>query len=367
MEQNKEEETKPNNKNKKKLGMIVLAALVVIGAVTVFFYLRYKAAHVSTDDAYVDGYIHTIASKISGTVKNIYIKDNQAVKKGDLLLEIDPIDYKVKVDEASSSVDTERAKLSEIDARIEVSKDQLSELTAALEAARANYELQEANLKQAERDGLRAENLYRSETISKDRYEKTLTAASVAQAQAKAAREQVKRAEKALGTQKSVIRQVMALKGSQVSTIKEKAAKLDAAELNYGYTKVYAPVDGYISKRSVETGNQIQAGQPLMAVVPLDDIYVAANYKETQLQKIKPGQRVDIKVDTYPGKTFKGKVDSIMAGTGSVFSLFPPENATGNYVKVVQRVPVKIIFERDTDPEHVLRIGMSVVPTVIVE
>ena len=158
-----------------------------------------------------------------------------------------------------------------------------------------------------------------------------------------------------------------ALKSSQVSVVREKEAKLDAAELNYGYTKIYAPADGYISKRSVEIGNQIQAGQPLMAVVPLDNIYVAANYKETQLGKIKPGQKVKIKVDTYSGKVFKGKVDSIMAGTGSVFSLFPPENATGNYVKVVQRVPVKIVFDKDTDPGHILRIGMSVVPTVVIE
>ncbi len=201
------------------------------------------------------------------------------------------MDYKVKVNEASSSVDTEKSKLTEVDARIDVSKDQLSELKAGLEAARANYELQEANLKQAERDSVRAENLYKAETISKDRFEKTLTAASVAQAQAKAAREQVKKAEKALETQKSVIRQVAALKSSQVSVVREKEAKLDAAELYYGYTKIYAPADGYISKRSVEIGNQIQAGQPLMAVVPLDNIYVAANYKETQLGKIKPGQK----------------------------------------------------------------------------
>jgi len=149
--------------------------------------------------------------------------------------------------------------------------------------------------------------------------------------------------------------------------VKQGEAVLDSARLNFGYTKIYAPTDGYVTKKSVEVGNQIQPGQPLMAVVPLNDIYVTANYKETQLEKVRPGQKVDITVDTYPGKVFKGKVDSIMAGTGSVFSLFPPENATGNYVKVVQRIPVKIVFDQDTDPQHVLRMGMSVEPTVVIK
>jgi membrane fusion protein (multidrug efflux system) len=142
---------------------------------------------------------------------------------------------------------------------------------------------------------------------------------------------------------------------------------LKAEELNLSYTKISAPADGRVTKKSVEIGNQVQTGQPLMAVVPLDDVYVVANYKETQLEKIKPGQKVEIKVDSYPSKTFYGKVDSIMAGTGAVFSLFPPENATGNYVKVVQRIPVKILLDKDTDRQHILRIGMSVEPTVVIE
>jgi membrane fusion protein, multidrug efflux system len=367
MEETKSQETKANNNGRKKLGAVVLAVIMIIGAVSLFFYLGYKATHITTDDAYVDGSIHTIASKVTGTVANIYVKDNQAVKKGDLLLEIDQADYSVKLNEASSGVGAEKAKLVEISTQIEVSKNQLSELTAGLEAAKANLELQEANLKQAERDSLRAENLYKSETISLDRYEKTRTAQTVAEAQVKAAREQVVKAEKALETQKSVVRQVESLKAAQGSAVMEKEAKFDAAQLNYGYTKIYAPSDGYISKKSVELGNQIQAGQPLMALVSLDDIYIAANYKETQLEKIRPGQKVKIKVDTYPGKRFSGKVESIMAGTGAVFSLFPPENATGNYVKVVQRIPVKIVIDRNMDSDHMLRIGMSVVPTVLIK
>jgi membrane fusion protein (multidrug efflux system) len=165
------------------------------------------------------------------------------------------------------------------------------------------------------------------------------------------------------------VKQTEASKTAQASTIKEKEAKQSAAQLNYGYTKIFAPATGYVTKKSVEIGNQIQAGQPLMAIVPLDvdDLHITANFKETQLEKVRPGQKVSFKVDTFPGKKFSGKVESIMSGTGAMFSLFPPENATGNFVKVVQRIPVKIVLDKDTDKEHVLRIGMSVVPTVIIE
>ena len=366
VEQTETNGTKTNN-NRKKIGFGVLAVIILIGAVTLFFYLGYKASHITTDDAFVDGHIHTIASKVPGTVKNVFVKSNQFVKNGDVLVELDPADYEAKLNETSSSAGAERAKLLEAETRIKVSHDKVAEMGAALEAAKANLELQEANLKQAENDSRRAENLYKSGTISKDRYEKTMTAQAVNLAQVKAAKEQVKQAEKAYETQRNVVKQREASKTAQASTIKEKEAKQSAAQLNYEYTKIYASTDGYVTKKSVEIGNQIQAGQPLMAVVSFEDVSILANYKETQLEKVKPGQKVKIKVDSYPGKTFWGKVDSIMAGTGAVFSLFPPENATGNYVKVVQRIPVKIVLDKDTDKEHILRVGMSVVPTIIVE
>jgi membrane fusion protein, multidrug efflux system len=357
---------KGNNK-KKRISIIIFIALTVIGAVTVYFYLRYKATHISTDDAFVEGHIHTIASKVSGTVKKINVRDNQLVRKGDILVEIDPADYEVKVKEASSTLGKERSKLSEIEAKIEVSEQRLSELNAATKAAKANLELQEANLKLAAIDFRRAEKLLEKEAIPRERYDNARTGYEVAVSRVKAAGEQAKQAEMAVETQKAIIKQAKTAKPPQISFILEKEAKLRAAELNYGYTRIFAPSDGYITKKTVEAGNQIEVGLPLMAVVPLDNIWVVANYKETQLEKVKPGQRVEMKVDTYPGKTFNGKVDSIMAGSGAVFSLFPPENATGNYVKVVQRIPVKIVFEKGTDPEHVLRIGMSVTPTILVE
>jgi membrane fusion protein (multidrug efflux system) len=329
-----------NNKNKrKKIAIIIFGILFLVSAVTLFFYLSYKATHITTDDAFVEGNIHTIAPKVSGTVKIIYVSDNQSVKKGDLLVELDASDYEVKVKEALSALNAERAKFSELKAKIK--------------AAKANLELQEANLKQAEIDIKRAEILYQKGAIPKERYEKTKTAHDVSIAQVNVAREEFKQTELSID--------------SQLSLITQKESRLKAEELNLSYTKIYAPADGRVTKKSVEIGNQVQAGQPLMAVVPLDDVYVVANYKETQLEKIKPGQKVEIKVDSYPSKTFYGKVDSIMAGTGAVFSLFPPENATGNYVKVVQRIPVKILLDKDTDRQHILRIGMSVEPTVVIE
>jgi membrane fusion protein (multidrug efflux system) len=178
-----------------------------------------------------------------------------------------------------------------------------------------------------------------------------MTAYDVGVAQVKAAEEQLRSAE--------------SQKKTQLSTIRQKEATAALAELNHQYTKVYAPAEGYVTKKTVQLGNQIQPGQPLMAVVGLQDLWVTANFKETQMGNIRPGQSVKIKVDSYPGKTFAGKVDSIMAGTGVSFSLFPPENATGNYVKVVQRIPVKIVFNSGDEKELVLRIGMSVEPTVI--
>ncbi len=355
------------NSRRKKIGIIVLVLLLVIGSIIIFFYLRYKATHITTDNAFIVGTIHTIASKVSGTVKTIHVRDNQSVKKGDLLVEIDPVDFDVKVKKASSKLDEEKAKLLEVEAKIETATRQLSEFKTKMETARANLDLQQANRKQAEIDLKRAGNLYSKEAISKERYEKIKTKFDVVVAREKAATEQLRLAEMAVETQRAVIRQTEAAKTAKLSTIKEREAGLHVAELNYRYTKIYAPSGGYVTKKSVEVGNQIQAGQPLMAIVPLYDIWVIANYKETQLEKVKPGQKVKIKVDTYPNKTFKGKVESIMAGTGAVFSLFPPENATGSYVKVVQRIPVKIVLEEGTDPEHVLRIGMSVVPTILVE
>lgn len=330
-------EEQTGNKEKKKKALRIFGVIVLAGLVAGIFSTQYRKTHITTDDAFIEGNVHTIASKVYGTVKDVFVTDNQPVKQGDLLLEIDPADYSVRLREASSALSVERAKLAETEARIE--------------SARANLDLQRANLKLAVTDKDRAESLFQKEVIPRDRYDKAVTAHEVAAAQVKAAEEQLRQAESQRAT--------------QVSTIRLKEATASLAELNVGYTRITAPADGYVTRKSVQVGNQIQPGQPLMAVVSLDDIWVTANYKETQLGRIRPGNPAIIRVDTYPGKKFKGRVDSIMAGTGASFSLFPPENATGNYVKVVQRIPVKIVFEKGADEGHVLRIGMSAVPTVL--
>ncbi len=363
MGENKE---KPNNRKKKIAAFIIFPGLIVIGAVVLFFYREYKATHISTDDAFVDGRVHAIASKIPGTVKAIYVNDNQFVRKGVPILEIDPIDYEVRVKEAQAGLETERAKLSEIRDRVETAKKQLIGILASMEEARANLELQEATLRQAAVDFKRAESLLKKEVIPKEQYDKAKTTYDVAAAQVKAARERLKQLEASFETQKAVIKQTETSLIPQQAQIKQKEAILKGAELSKSYTLIYSPSDGYIAKKSVEVGNQIQLGQSLMAVVSLNDIWIIANYKETQLERVNPGQKVKIKVDTFSGKVFYGKVESVQAGTGAVFSLFPPENATGNYVKIVQRIPVKIILDRGTDPSHNLRIGMSVVPTILV-
>ncbi len=332
-----EQQTTNSNNGKKKKAFMIVGLIVLVGLIVGFFYSQYRKTHISTDDAFIDGNVHTIAAKINGTVKNIYVSDNQHVKQGDLLIEIDPADYSVRYREASSVVHAEKAKLDEAETRIA--------------AARANLELAKANLKLAELEKTRSENLYQKEVLPKDRYDRAMTGYEVAVAQVKAAEEQ--------------LRSAQSQKLTQFSTIRQKEATAALAELNYQYTKIYAPVEGYVTKKTVQLGNQIQAGQPLMAVVGLQDIWVTANYKETQMGKIRPGQAVEMSVDAYPGVVFHGKVDSIMAGTGVTFSLFPAENATGNYVKVVQRIPIKIVFNPGENNNHPLRIGMSVEPTVI--
>ncbi len=284
------------NLNDKKTKLVILLSIVGVGlAALAAVHIINGFTHIATDDAYIEGRIHNIAPKISGTVKAVNVDDNQNVKKGEVLVEIDPVDYELKVNEEQ-----------------------------------ANLYIRKATSDQASRDKERAETLYKQEVYSKEKYENVLTAYNLAKAQSESAE-----------------------------------AKLKIAKQNLEYTKIYAPADGYVTKKSVENGNQVQAGQPLMAVIALDDIWVVANYKETQLKNVGAGQRAEVRVDTYPGKMFKGKVDSIMAGTGAAFSLFPPENALGNYVKVVQRIPVKIVFDKAADSGHVLRIGMSCIPTII--
>lgn len=381
------------NNQRKRMALLVFALVVLAGLIAGFFYVRYKKTHISTDDAFVEGTIHTVASRVTGTVLKVYVSDNEFVKKGSLLVELDGDLYQRALRKAEAAWKAEQGRLEEIEASIDVQKKKIElaraslekagiqrkALESAVQARRAEVKAKGALLEKARKDLQRAEALYKKQVIPEDRLETARTSYSTAEASYLAAKAllresivalkgqdaTIREAEAGLQAEERVLDNLNAALRAQRENIARRKAEAEIARLNLSYTKIYAPDDGYVTRKAVEVGNQIQAGQPLMALVSLDDVYIIANYKETKLDRIRPGQRVKIKVDAYPEKTFWGRVHSIMAGTGAAFSLFPPENATGNYVKVVQRVPVKILLEDGTDPGHILRIGMSVIPTVL--
>lgn len=379
-----------NSRRRKAVTLFLISALVTVGAGA--FYWLYRQTHITTDDAYVEGRIHQVAARIQGTVVEVLVKDNQPVKQGEPLLRIDPEPYAVRVAAAGSAVSAATADLSAARADINAaaadiqaarqdvaaSQARLVQARLAVEAARSRVTLAEAQLAQAVRDADRLQSLYEQESISKERFEKAQTEVSVSRARSDLAKEELRLAEAGIPTQEALISQKNAFLaqrqaslaqrkarvGQQSAVVRQRESALEEAKLYRQYAEVLAPADGYVTRKGVEVGQVVSQGQPLLAIADLSDVWVVANYKETQIEKIRPGHPVTIRIDTFAGKKFQGKVESIMAGTGSAFSLFPSENATGNYVKVVQRVPVKIVLDRGEDPEHVLRIGMSVVPTV---
>jgi len=355
-----------NNRKKKRIALIVLAAGSVIFFAGLFAYMAYRSTHITTDDAFIEGAIHTVAPRVGGMVTSVSVADNSYVKKGDILVELDRQPFEEQVRAAEARVESARAEREAVKAALVTAVKSLKQAEADVEVAEANHGLVLARFTKARTDFERAERLLAREVISRDRYEHMKTEHDVMKARLLASEKRVEQARTAVETQKAVIEQQESRIAALTERIREAEAGLRLARLNLSYTEIRAPESGYVTRKSVEVGNQVRAGQPLLAIVPLNDIYVIANFKETKVHKIRPGQKVRIRVDAFPGKIFNGKVDSIMAGTGAVFSLFPPENATGNYVKVVQRIPVKIILEPGTDPEHTLRLGMSVVPTVIV-
>ena len=329
---------------KKNKGLIILLLLAIIGVwIGLSWWIKSKT-HIETDNAFVEARTLQISFKVPGTVKRVPAQDNQLVKQGDLLLELDENDYRVQVSKAEAGV--------------AMAANETGGERRQVGAARAMVQLARVRLDQALLDLQRGEALFGREVIPKEQLDRLKTARRVAESQLKEAGESLKQAEAVAGLSSGT---------DNKARVQEKQALLEESRLRLSYTRISAPCDGYITRKNVEPGTNIQAGQPLMALVPLQDAWIVANYKEGQLTHIKAGQKVEFTVDAYPGRTFTGRVDSIMAGTGAAFSLLPPENATGNYVKVVQRVPVKILIDNTNDQKHVLRTGMSVVPTVLVE
>ena len=387
-------------------GAVLLTALV-----SLFFYYHNRE---STDDAQVDGHITPIASKVYGRVGQVLVDDNEPVKAGQVLVKIDPRDYQAAVDQAraalllaesearSAGVDVPRTRenvlsgTTSADAQLLGSQADLAGAqttyeqaqTADLAWAQANVEKSLANAELAKADLARYLPLMEKGEISKQQYDAAKANADatasalkadrerlaqarrsvdVAMAQLEAAKARVEQAKAEVAAARANVKQVSmraADAQAKIAKVEQARAALDAAQLNLSYTEITAPVNGVATHKQVEPGQIVQAGQGLLLVVPLQNVWVTANFRETQLKNMKPGQKAEVKVDTY-GKTFGGHVDSIAGATGSVLSLLPPENATGNFVKVVQRIPVKIVLDPIPPEKAVLRPGMNVDATVL--
>jgi membrane fusion protein (multidrug efflux system) len=381
----------------KIIAPIVVLLLAAAGALTYHYYAGWE----STDDAQIDGYINPISSRVAGYITNVYVDDNQYVKAGTLLAQIDPKDYEVAVASAQATLanDQATANASQVNVPV-ISVNTSSQLVSAeadvanaragisaaeeqLAAAQAAVLQAEANSAKAQDDVKRYKQLVDKQEISEQLYVQAVqtsngatAAVQAGTANVRAAQDAVRQAQSRLaqasasvesaqtGPQQIRIQRSRAVAASAAAQ-KSKTA-VEQAQLNLGYTRIVAPVDGLVAKRSAQPGQYVSPGQQLMAVVPLDDLWVTANFKETQLQNMRPGNPVKIHVDAY-GRTYSGYVESIAGGTGAVFSLLPPENATGNYVKVVQRLPVRLRLNKGQDPDRRLRPGMSVVPDVYVK
>ncbi len=332
----------------RKILLVVIVIALLLAIVPAYHYYQYFSTHVSTDDAYVDGSIALISSRIPGTVGRLYVMENWRVNAGDPLLELDPRDYMVRYDQAQ--------------AQLERARQSVDQNLAQLEAAEAGERLAGSQLNQAKIDFDRAETLRKEGVVSREFYDQANTAMAVATADVALADHQVQQARAALGGKDAMATDHTTDYNRPI--VEQAQAALEGAKLDLSYTVLHAPLTGIITRKSVHVGNRIQPGEPLMALVPTDRLYITANYKETQLTNVRVGQPADVEADIYPGFIYKAHVDSISVGTGAAFALLPPENATGNWVKVVQRVPVKVVLNQPPPPDKPLRMGLSVEVTI---
>lgn len=347
---NNEDSPAPKKSNRRRNIVIALAALAVTVAVGIY-YLEFVAPYESTDDAFIESHVTPIAPQVAGRVEKLLVKDNQFVNAGDALVQIDPSDYQAKLDQELSNLSSAKSRLSQANAQLTVDQ-------AKVEQEKANIIAAQAEAKRADADSKRYRAIGTS-GVSASQIDLADTQARSADAEVTVARN------KELAAESQVT-----LDGANIETasaaVKSSEAAVRQAELDLSYTQVRAHESGYVTHRTVEADSYVQPGEALLAIVP-KNVWVVANFKETQLNHMRPGQPVTLRVDAYPGIKFTGHVDSIQAGAGARFSLLPPENASGNYVKVVQRVPVKIALDNADDAQHVLGAGMSVVPEVRVK
>ncbi|EPR37359.1 secretion protein HlyD family protein [Desulfovibrio sp. X2] len=368
----------PRRKPRRKTVRILLIAFgVLVLAVGIPYYIR-AMSHESTDDAFIEAHVVPMSPRVAGHVARVLVDDNQDVKAGDLLVEIDPRDYQAALDAAMAAENTAKAAVAEAQAQAAASQSRLDQAQADLVSQRAALAQSKADVAQAQamqtrdaEDLTRTRDMARKGAVSPQQLDHAVAAQAMSAAELTASERRVDtqsakivQAQAAIKAASDTLRQANAQVQARKASLEKAAAETEQARLNLSYTRIVAPCDGHVTRKSVEPGAYVQVGQGLFSLVR-SDVWVVANFKETQLTDMKPGQPVEIEVDTYPGVTFHGHVDSIQRGTGARFSLLPPENATGNFVKVVQRVPVKIVFDKDDNTgRYLLTPGMSTVPEV---
>ena len=405
-----------NTAPRRWLRFAVLIVVVIALGAGGYFYLDKLSESESTDDAQIDAHISPVGPRVAGTVISVSVDDNQTVQAGAILFELDPTDYKVAVAQAQAELANAEAaalgartnvpittisstnQLSGAEATVRVSgaaidvaEKGVASQQANVRSAQADVEEAQANYNKAAKDVERYKALVAKEEISEQQYDAAVAAAAADRATVESKRALVAQAEQQVASAKSQVeearmerarseasaraasnapQQIAASRaqvGSAQALVQQRKTELEQAQLNQQYTTVRAPFAGIVGNKNVQVGQVIQAGQQVLALIPLEDLYVTANFKETQLRHMRAGQKVTFKVDALGGREYRGHVDTIAPATGARFSLLPPENATGNYVKVVQRVPVKIALEPGENKERLLRVGMSVEPKVTVK
>jgi membrane fusion protein (multidrug efflux system) len=334
-------------------------------AVLLFFGLGYffdVLTHESTDDAFIAAHVVSIAPRISGQVAAVHVLDNEMVRSNELLVEIDPSSYSITVAQKEASAEAQSANYKAFLAGYELMRTKVTTAEATVRQSQADADAAEATAKWAQMDFDRAQDLQKQNTVSQRELDAAQTANLKAQADLNSARQKVAVDDSKVDEARATLAATGAAITMALAQWQVAQTNVAAAQLDRSYTKIFAPCDGRVTRKAVEPGNYIQVGQQLMSIVPAD-IWVVANFKESQLKKMKPGQPALVAIDAL-GKSLRAHVDSIQAGSGAAFSLLPPENATGNYVKVVQRVPVKILFDEPLPADHVIGPGLSVTPDV---
>jgi membrane fusion protein (multidrug efflux system) len=317
----------------------------------------------STDDAFIVGHVVSIAPRIGGQVVAVPVFDNQLVHSNDLLVEIDPADYAMAVAQKEAAADAQQASYKTMLAAWQLMQAKVTTAEADVRKAQADADAAESTAKKTQADFERAQDLLKQKTVSQQEFDATQAANTKAQADLKSAQENVVEANSRVEEANRTLAAAWAQVGTVQAQWQEAQTNTAVARLNLSYTKIFAPADGRVTRKAVETGDYLQVGQQIMSIVP-EDVWVVANFKESQLKNMRPGQPVTVAIDALGGREFSAHVDSVQAGSGAQFSLLPPENATGNFVKVIQRVPVKIVFDEPLPADHVIGPGLSVTPSV---